>query len=506
MLLLEAGGTDRRFYVQMPIGYGKTYYDKNVNWMYHTEPVAALNNKPAYWPRGRVLGGSSSINAMVYVRGHPSDYDDWAMDAPDWSWTQVAPIFKRMEDWSGVDSEFRGVGGPLPVFDTSKEVHPLCNHYLAAASELQIPFNPDYNANSMEGASLYQITTSNGLRASTARCYLRPAMKRQNLTVQTHSQVLKVNFEGTRATGLVYRKKGRDHIVAAQREIILSTGAVNSPQLLQLSGIGPHALLQKFNINTVVDSPSVGKNLQDHLGADIVYRSRLPSLNQILRPWSGRLRVGLQFLLQRRGPLTLSVNQAGGFIRSDPEADRPDLQLYFSPLSYTRAPVGVRPLVTPDPFPGFLLGFNPCKPVSTGYLQIQSPDPFIAPAIFPNYLSSRHDMEVMLRGMHLMRDLAQTPSMKNLIEAEIYPGNTVTTNEQLEEFIRENAWTVFHPCGTCRMGDNPVGNVVDSNLCVHGVSGLRIADASIFPSIPTGNTNAPSIMVGEKASDLILAG
>lgn len=506
VLVLEAGGSDRRLFVQMPIGYGKTYYDDNVNWKYITEPVPALNGKPSYWPRGRVMGGSSSINAMVYVRGHPADYNDWAQDAPDWSWSQVAPIFKRMETWSGGEDDFRGGDGPLPVFDTRNEVHPLCDHYLAAANELQIPTNPDYNGASMEGASLYQITTSKGLRASTARCYLRPALKRHNLTLQTHAQVLRVIFEGTHATGIAYRRKGRDYIARAHREVILCAGAVNSPQLLQLSGVGPRALLEKFQIKPIVDAPSVGQNLRDHLGADMVCRSRLPSLNQLLRPWSGRLRAGLQFLLQRRGPLTISVNQGGGFIRSNPNADRPDLQLYFSPLSYTRAPVGVRPLITPDPFPGFLLGFNPCKPTSVGHLQIKSADPLTAPEIHPNYLSTEHDRQLMLTGMRLMRDLAQTPSMKNLIEEELYPGSNVETDDQMNDFIREHAWTVFHPCGSCRMGDTPTGNVVDSTLQVHGVSGLRVADASVFPSIPTGNTNAPSIMVGEKASDLILAG
>ena len=504
MLVLEAGGTDQRFFVQMPIGYGKTYYDKNVNWKYTTEPDPGLGNRTSYWPRGRVLGGSSSINAMVYVRGHPADYNDWATDAPGWSWQDIAPVFKRMEDWDGIESTGRGRGGPLAVHDTTTEVHSLCKHYLDATSQLQIPTNPDYNAESMEGAALYQITTKGGLRASASRCYLRPAINRSNLTLKTNAQALRILFEGSRAKGIEYRSKRKNHSAYASKEVILCGGAINSPQLLQLSGIGPQATLQEFGIKVLHDSPQVGQNLQDHLGADLVCRSHLPTLNQVLRPWSGRLKVGLQFLLSRKGPLSLSLNQGGGFLRLDPEADRPDIQLYFSPLSYTRAPVGTRPLIKPDPFPGFLLGYNPCKPTSKGYLHIQSADPLTAPKLVPNYLSTDYDQDIMLKGMRLMRDIAATPAMSKLIEKEIYPGSAVQTDEQLQAFISDNAWTVFHQCGTCRMGNTPEKSVVDAKLKVHGVDGLRVADASIFPTIPTGNTNAPSIMVGEKASDLIL--
>lgn len=503
VLVLEAGGSDRRFYVQMPIGYGKTYYDETVNWKYTTEPDAGLNNRKSYWPRGKVLGGSSSINAMVYVRGHPLDYDDWADEAPGWEWRNIEPIFKRMESWSGDASEHRGTDGPLTVYDPKAEVHDLCAHYLDAATQLQIPFNPDYNAQSMEGASIYQITTKDGLRASAARCYLRPALKRKNLTLKTTANVQRITFDGQRASGVFYRHKGAEHMATANKEVILCGGAINSPQLLQLSGIGPAALLKNFGIDVLHDSTQVGQNLQDHLGADLLCRSRLPSLNQQLRPWTGRLKVGLQFLLLRKGPLTLSVNQGGGFVRLNPDSDRPDIQLYFSPLSYTRAPAGTRPLIAPDPFPGFLMGYNPCKPTSKGSLEIQSADASVAPKMQPNYLSTDYDRDIMLKGLHLMRKLSATPAMSKLIEEEIYPGTDVQSDRDLYRFIQQNAWTVFHQCGTCRMGNNAATSVVDATLKVHGVSGLRVADASIFPSIPTGNTNAPSIMVGEKASELI---
>ncbi len=504
VLLIEAGGSDRKLFVQMPIGYGKTYYDERVNWKYHTQPVAALNNKPSYWPRGRVLGGSSSINAMVYVRGHPLDYDDWAEDAPGWSWADVAPIYKRMEAWDGAPHSQRGTDGPLSVHNTKAQAHLLCDHFLEAAGQLQIPFNADYNADDMEGASLYQITTKNGWRGSTARCYLRPALKRNNLTLITNAQVTKLLANGKKIDRVIYQKNGKEVTVKTRCEVILSAGAVNSPQLLELSGIGNADRLQAHGITPIHSLPQVGENLSDHIGADIVCRSRLPSLNQELRPLLGKLTAGLKFLLFRSGPLSLSVNQAGGFLRSQADSDRPDLQLYFSPLSYTRAPVGTRPLINPDPFPGFLLGYNPCKPTSKGHIHIQSNDPFEAPAIQPNYLSTEYDQRIMLEGMHLMRRFTSTEAMQSLVEKEVYPGTDVQSDDQLKEFIADNAWTVFHPCGTCRMGENSSVSVVDARLKVHGIEGLRIADASIFPSIPTGNTNAPSIMVGEKASDLIL--
>ena len=504
VLLLEAGGTDRRLFVQMPIGYGKTYYDKRVNWKYHTQPVPALNNKPSYWPRGKVLGGSSSINAMVYVRGHPQDYNDWAETAPGWSWADVAPVFKRMEAWDGEQHPARGSDGLLSVHSTHNQTHPLCEHFFKASQQLQIPFNADYNADEMEGAARFQITTKDGWRGSTATCYLRPALNRKNLTLETHAHVKRLTATGSRVEQVHYRQRGKDLTAKARCEIIMCAGAVNSPQLLELSGIGDPDRISAAGITPVHSLPQVGENLSDHLGADIVCRSRLPSLNQDLRPLTGKLKAALQFAFGRRGPLSLSVNQAGGFLRSQPHSDRPDLQLYFSPLSYTRAPVGTRPLITPDPFPGFLLGFNPCKPTSTGNIHIQSNNPFDAPAIQPDYLTTEHDRHLMLEGMRLMRRYTSTESMQQLVEEEIYPGVDVQSDDELMGFIADNAWTVFHPCGTCRMGTNETNSVVDAHLKVHGLQGLRIADASIFPSIPTGNTNGPAIMVGEKASELIL--
>ncbi len=505
VLVLEAGGSDRNFWIQMPIGYGKTFFDPKVNWKFMTEPVGTLGGRPSYWPRGRVLGGSSSINAMVYVRGHPGDFDDWAIDAPGWGWSDIAPIFRRMEDWSGGADEYRGAHGPLHVQDISKQVHPLCQTFLDAARDVQIPFNPDYNGASMEGAAIYQITTKGGLRASTARCYLRPALKRSNVHLRTHALVTRLLFDGKRAAGVTFRQNGKDLIASARREVILAGGAINSPQLLQLSGIGPGKVLKDLGIDVLINSPHVGQNLQDHLGLSHHYRSTVPTLNQILGPWLGRLRVGLQFLLARRGPLSLSINQAGGFVRSTPNLERPDLQLYFSPVSYTHIPPGQRAMMSPDRFAGFLLGFCPCKPTSRGHLQIRSQDPMAAPIIHPNYLSTEEDMDLMVAGIELMRRLAAAPAFDAVIADEIEPGAHVVSDQDLRAYVRDQAWTVFHPSCTCRMGDDPSLAVVDSRLRVHGLNGLRVADASIFPSIPTGNTNAPAIMVGEKAADMILA-
>ncbi len=505
VLALEAGGSDRKFWIRMPIGYGKTFFDPKVNWKYTTEPVPGLGGRQSYWPRGKVLGGSSSINAMVYVRGHPGDYDDWTAVAPGWSWADVAPIFKRMETWSGGSDTHRGGRGPLHVQDITGEVHPLCQTFLASAQDIQIPINPDYNGASMEGAGIYQITTKDGLRASTARCYLRPALKRPNLDLKTRALATRILFEGKRAVGIAYRQNGQDLVAKARCEVVLCGGAINSPQLLQLSGIGPGAMLQELGIDVVQNAPHVGQNLEDHLGLDNLYRTHVPTLNQILGPWLGKLRVGLQFLLMRQGPLSLSINQAGGFVRSSPDLERPDLQLYFSPVSYTRVPPGKREMMSPDPFPGILLGFNACKPTSRGHLRIRSPDPLEAPAIQPNYLSTDEDIGLMLKGVRLLRKLAAAPAFSAIIKDEIKPGADIILDRDIEAFAREHAWTVFHPCCTCRMGDDPAAAVVDARLCVHGIDGLRIADASIFPSIPTGNTNAPAIMVGEKAAEMMLA-
>ncbi|MDB3878367.1 GMC family oxidoreductase N-terminal domain-containing protein [Amylibacter sp.] len=502
--LLEAGGSDKKFWVQMPLGYGKVFHDSSVNWRYMTEPEPNLDNQSVYWPRGKVLGGSSSINAMVWVRGHKRDYEEWDSVAPGWGWNNVEKIFKRMESWDGVPDISRGTNGPQAVHDVSQDVHPLTISYLEAASQIGIEINPDYNGPNMEGATCYQISTKGGIRASAARSYLWASGKRQNLDIQKKAQVIRVIFEGKRAVGVKYIQKGQIKTIHARAEVILSGGAINSPQLLQLSGVGPGELLQRYNIDIVHESHHVGKNLQDHLGSDIYYRANVPTLNQELHPMIGKLRAGLKYILTRKGPLSLSLNQGGGFIQLDPNASGPDLQLYFSPVSYTRAPAGVRPLMNPDPFPGFLMGFNPCKPTSVGNLQICSNDPMLPPKIHSNYLDTEYDKKMMIEGIQLIRRIANAPALNSIIKDELAPGNNIKSEADIAKYIRQKAWSVFHPCSTCRMGSDPNISVVDPKLRVYGVENLRIADASIFPTIPTGNINAPSIMVGEYASDIIL--
>ena len=506
VLLLEAGGSDKSFWISMPIGYGHAYYDASINWKYLTEPEAALGGNPSYWPRGKVLGGSSSINAMVWARGDAADFENWSHEARGWDWERVSAIYQRIEDFELGSGEGRGVGGPVRISTIDKDAHPLCQNYFEAMQQAGYARNADYNGRSIEGFFFYQINTRNGLRASAGRCYIDPARGRPNLKIETNAHVKRIVFEGKRAVGVDYQHGAQAKTVSARREVILSAGAVNSPQILQLSGIGPQALLGAHGVDVVVENANVGEHLQDHLGLDNLYRSHVPTLNEELRPLLGKLKAGLRFLLQKRGPLTLSVNQGGGFVRSSPDVERPDLQIYFSPVSYTRAPPGKRPMMSPDPFPGFLLGFSPCRPTSRGTIEIGSTDPFAPPRIRPGYLSTDYDRDLMIRGLHLMRRIASMPGLDNIIDGPIRPADTVQTDEEILDYAAEHAWTVFHPCGTCRMSDDPTNSVVDGQLKVRGVEGLRVADASVFPSIPSGNINAPSIMVGEMASDLILQG
>ena len=505
VLLLEAGGSDRRFWITMPIGYGKSFYDARVNWKYLTESDPGTLGRISYWPRGKVLGGSSSINAMVYVRGQREDFDDWAaLGNHGWGWQDVLPYFKKSEDNARGADAYRSTGGPLRVSDTSAEVHPLCQVYIQAALEAGLAFNDDFNGATQEGVGLYQILTRNGRRESSATAYLRPAMRRANLRVETMAQATRILFEDRQAVGVEYAQGGVRKSVRCRGEVLLACGAINSPQLLQLSGVGPAALLKPFGIDIVADQPAVGANLQDHLAVDYFFRSRKPTLNNLLRPWWGKLLVGAQYFVQRRGPLSLSVNQGGGFIRTSPELKRPNMQLYFSPVSYIKSPPGKRPLMSPDPYPGFLMSASPCRPTSRGYLQIRSADPFGAPSIHPNYFSTEYDMAEMLAGVKFIRRLAATPAMSGLIAEELQPGPSVRSEEDLVHDIRQRCGTVFHPVGTCRMGPDPVCAVVDPTLKIHGLAGLRVVDASIFPAVTSGNTNAPTIMVGEKGADLIL--
>ena len=505
VLLLEAGGRDWSPMIHMPIGYGHSFFNARINWKYLSESDPGIGDRQSYWPRGKVLGGSSAINAMVWARGLPNDFEDWvSAGAEGWDWDTVKRYYKKLESWSRGGDAIRGGDGPLAVQDIADQVHPLCDAYLEAARQLGLPMTDDYNGAEPEGAAVYQLSTQNGVRASTAKCYLKPARGRKNLTVVTRAHVTGIDIEEGRATGVRYVVDGQPRGARARANVILSAGAINSPQLLQLSGIGPGAVLRDKGVGVKHDMPAVGRHLQDHLGVDFHFRSRVPTLNEMLRPWHMRVWLGLRYVMTRKGPLSLSVNQAGGFLKTRPELAAPNVQIYFNPVSYTRRPKNKRPLMSPDPFPGLMIGYSPCRPTSRGEITIRSNDPFEQPVIRPNYLSTNEDVVDHLEASRFIRRLSEAPAVAGIIENEISPGADVRSDEGYLEHIRNSSWTVFHPCSTCRIGHNREDSVVDPRLRVHGVEGLRVVDASVFPNVTSGNINAPVIMVAERASDIIL--
>ncbi|MGE0280146.1 MAG: GMC family oxidoreductase [Rhizobiaceae bacterium] len=505
VLVLEAGGTDRRFFVQMPLGYGKCFFDPTVNWNYKAEPDPGLAGNADHWPRGKVLGGSSSINAMVWIRGHPADYDEWAaLGNLGWGWADVLPALKAIENNQAGGNQWRGTGGPLHVTSCENEVHPLTRRYLQAAQQAGLPLNPDFNGASQEGVGVYQISTKSGRRMSAARAFLRPAMKRSNVRVEMKALATKLLFEGKRCAGVEYEQNGQKHIARAGREVILSGGSINSPQLLQLSGIGPVDHLRSLGIDIVHANENVGRNLQDHIGINYTFKSREATLNQILRPWWGKLLVGMQYLLLRSGPLSLSMNNAGGFFRTDPTLARPNMQLYFQAFSTVIPKAGERPILTPDPWPGFSIGLSNCRPSSRGEIMVRSTNPRDYPKIVANALSTEEDTAEMLAAVKFVRHIAAQPAMKEFIVEEILPGPSITSDGDLIQDFRKRCGTVYHPVSTCRMGPDTARAVVDPRLKVHGIDGLRVIDASIFPENISGNTNAPSIMVGWKGAEMVL--
>jgi choline dehydrogenase len=504
VLLLEAGGSDRRFWVQVPIGYGRTFNDPQVNWMYEAEPDPALAARRLFWPRGKVLGGSGSINALVYYRGLPEDFDDWrALGNPGWGFADVLPCFQRFEDREDAPNALGRSNPAIHISDVSADVHPLCQSFIDSCRALGLA-NQDFNGPRGEGVGIYQITTKDGRRESTAKSYLHPALRRSNLALRLRAQVLRIIFEERRAVGVTYRHADRTLAARASKAVILCGGAVNTPQLLQLSGIGDGALLSRHGIELVAESPAVGMNLQDHMGVSYFYRSKVPTLNDVFVPLSGKLKVALRYLVSRRGPLAMSVNQAGGFIKSDAARSRPNLQLYFNPISYS-AQGRKRRLLKPDPFSAFILSFNACRPTSRGRIEIRSANPFEAPAIQPNSLTTEEDVADVIAGVHLLRKIAATAPLSTYVASEMLPGEAQHSDAQLLQDFRERAGTVFHPVSTCRMGPDPASAVVDASLRAYGVEALRIIDASVFPTITSGNSNAPTIMVAEKGAALFAA-
>lgn len=496
VLLLEAGPRDKDLWIHVPLGYAKLFTRTDVNWAYQSEPEPTLGGRRVFTPRGKVLGGSSSINGLVHVRGQREDYDNWGV--PGWSFDDLLPYFKKSEDHGHGVSEWHGVGGPLAVSDLPDK-HEMCEAFIASAMALGVPRNHDFNGATQEGTGYYQANARNGRRCSSAVAYLRPAEKRPNLRVEVEALVTRIVFEGTRATGVAFEARASRHEVRAGKEVILSGGSFNSPQLLQLSGVGPRGLLERHGITPIHDAPGVGENLQDHFYCRTFWRCTRPiTLNDDMRTLWGKAKIGLQYVVQRRGPLAISAGYAAAFVRTRPEITRPDAQLYY--INFSTAKRGG----LLHPFSGFTISVSQTQVESRGSVHIASPDPHTPPAIRYNHLATENDRRVMVDGLKFARRIATTAPMRDYVAAEEFPGPRVRTDEDWLAFCREAGDTVFHPTSTCRMGTDARA-VVDAQLRVRGVDGLRVVDASIMPAVPSGNINATVVALAEKAADDIIA-
>ena len=498
VLLLEAGGSDAKFWIKVPLGYGMTFSNPKLNWNYHAAPDPGLNGRSVYWPRGRVVGGSSSINAMAYVRGLGHDFDDWHRSgATGWGWDTVRDTYDRLECYG---AEKAGKAA-LAVTDLSNQMHPFSKRFLAAAQDMNWPVLTDLNGAESDGISAYRSTVRDGFRCSSADAFLRPALRRGNVKLVTHAVVEDVMIAEGRATGVRYRVGDQQFMAQALGEVILSAGAINSPKLLQISGVGPAELLASHGVDVVQDLPMVGEGLQDHLAVTQHFTARVPTLNSRLGHPLGRGLAGLQYVLTRRGPLGVPVNQIGGFVRSERILHAPDLQIYCNPATYSTPPDG-KPVIDRDP--GFILSAQPCRPTSRGHVRIASANPMEGPIIQPNSLATREDQEVAVCAGRVLRALASTPTLRAVIDAAKAPDITQMDDAGMLEHFRARASSVFHASCTCRMGAAPSHSVLDARLRVHGVRGLRVVDASAFPNVTSGNTNAPTMMLAMRAADLIL--
>lgn len=502
VLLIEAGGSDRRFWVKVPLGYGKTYDDPSVNWCYTAQSDPGLAGRAAFWPRGRVLGGSSSINAMAYVQGLPHDFDDWeTAGATGWNWQAARDTYARIEtrDRPGTDGRRQLSGsGPVHVSDVGDRMHPFSEHFLSAAAQAGWPLLDDLNGPERTGIARLQGTVRNGRRWSAADAFLRPALKRPNLFLVSNALVERVTLRDGAATGVEYRARGQLVRASATREVIVSAGAVNSPQLLQLSGLGPAALLQRHGIAVARDLPQVGQGLQDHLGISYQYTATQPTLNNRLGNWPGKMAAGLRYLLTRGGPLSVPINQIGGFVPST-IGGRADMQVYCNPMSYS-----VRPDGKPDvaPMAGFLICAQPCRPSSRGAVTIRSADPRTPPDIRPNSLSTNEDCAMAIAAGRIAQRLARTPAIRAVTREG--PDIAAMSDGDLLADFRQRAGSVYHASCTCRMGSSARDSVLDARLRVHGVAGLRVIDASSFPNVTSGNTNAPVMMLAARGAEMIL--
>ena len=504
VLLIEAGPSDRRFWVRAPIGYGATFNDPAVNWRFHSEPEAGLSGRTVYVPRGKVLGGSSSINALVYHRGQPDDYDDWQRAGNlGWDYQSLLRFFNAYEDVVGPGQTLEKAAGKMTISDVADQYHPIKSAFFEMSRELQIPHEESCQMMG-EGIYPYYITTRNGARCSSAVAFLWPARQRRNLKILTGFTVTKLIMRDGRAVGVAADQHGRSQIFSARAEIILAAGAIGSPQLLQLSGIGPAALSQLHGIDVVYDQPNVGLHMQDHLGINYYHLANRPTLNNILGSWPRLMLAGMRYILQRQGPLSIGVNQLGGLVRATPDAPRLDTQLYINPITYRVTDPHKRRLTKPDPAPGFIFSFNACRPYSTGSVSIKSADPTTAPAIHGNYLNDQRDLDDVVRMARFIGTLQNSPAVQKILAEPPETDLLSMSDDAIIDDFRDRSGTVFHPCGTCRMGPDKRHFVVDSNLRVYGVDGVRVADASVFPNITSANTNAPTIMLAHKAAELIL--
>ena len=500
VVLLEAGGRDLNPWIHIPVGYFKTIHNPSVDWCYKTEPDPGLNGRSIEWPRGKVLGGSSSLNGLLYVRGQPQDYDRWAqMGNRGWSWDDVLPLFKRSEKNERGADEFHGDQGNLSVSNMRIQ-RPITDAWVAAAQAAGYKFNPDYNGAEQEGVGFFQLTARNGRRCSSAVAFLNPVKSRENLTIVTHAQVERIEFDGNRVTGVSYRDRGGAwQTVTAHKEVILSGGAINSPQLLMLSGIGEAAQLQQHGIDVIKDLPGVGKNMQDHLQARLVYKCNEPTLNDEVSSLFGQAKIGLKYLMFRAGPMTMAASLATGFMKTREDLETPDIQFHVQPLSAENPGKGA------DPFSAFTMSVCQLRPESKGEIRLQSKDGKQYPKIIPNYLSTETDCRTIVDGVNIARRIARHAPLTSKISEEYRPHADLPMDDYdaTLDWARNNTASIYHPTGTCKMG-NEKAAVVDDRLRVHGINGLRVADCSIMPEIVSGNTNAPAIMIGEKASDLIL--
>ena len=500
VVLLEAGGRDWNPWIHIPVGYFKTMHNPSVDWCYRTEPDPGLNGRALDWPRGKVLGGSSSLNGLLYVRGQPQDYDRWAqMGNPGWGWDDVLPLFKRSERQERGADDYHGDQGPLSVSNMRLQ-RPICDAWVAAAQEAGYPFNPDYNGATQEGVGYFQLTARNGRRCSSAVAFLNPVRGRENLTILTRAQASHITFDGSRATGVAYRDRaGVPHVIRAGREVILSSGAIGSPQLMMLSGLGEAAHLGEHGIEVRRDLPGVGRNMQDHLQARLVFKCNEPTLNDEVRSLFDQARIALKYAMFRAGPMAMAASLATGFMRTGDHVETPDIQFHVQPWSADSPGEGVHP------FSAFTMSVCQLRPESRGQIRLASADPGTYPKIHPNYLSTETDCRTIVEGIKIARRIARHAPLTTKISEEFRPDATLDLDdyEGTLDWARNHSTTIYHPTGTCKMGQGGDA-VVDARLRVHGITGLRVADCSIMPEIVSGNTNAPAIMIGEKASDMIL--